>query len=179
MNLRFAAMIAGCMLLGAGAAAYHRADSRPAAPAPLAAMPPLFMQAATGAPASAVWPPGGPVAFYQDMLALSTAVATARTAATQAAAPPPTVRADAPQTAQAPRPPQSAGGPPPRADNTVEIVIRDRFGRPIGVRRVDRRLLAGGRGYPPPRRHYGAHPYGPYGPYAPYGPYGPYGPYPR
>ena len=154
MNLRFAATIAGCMLLGAGAAAYHRGDSRPAAPAPLAAMPPLVMQAATGAPASAVWPPGGPVAFYQDMLALSTAVATARAPAAQAATTPPTVRDGAPQIPQPPQPPQSAGGPPPRGDNTVEIVIRDRFGRPIGVRRVDRRLLAGGRGYPPPRRQY-------------------------
>jgi hypothetical protein len=178
MDLRFAATIAGCMLLGAGAAAYHRAHSRPAAPAPLAAVPPLFMQAATVAPTSTTWPPNRPVAFYQEMLALSAAVATAAQPATT----PPTVRADAPQIPQAPQPPQppqGAGGPPPRGDDTVEIVIRDRFGRPIGVRRVDRRLLAGGRGYPPPRPQYGAHPYRPYGPYAPYGPYEPYGPYPR
>ena len=31
MNLHFAAIIAGCMLAGAAAAAYHRADSRPQA----------------------------------------------------------------------------------------------------------------------------------------------------
>ena len=33
MNLRFVAIITGCMLVGAGAAAYHRVDGRPAAPA--------------------------------------------------------------------------------------------------------------------------------------------------
>lgn len=158
MNLRFAAMIAGCLLVGAGAAAYHRADGRPAAPAALATeRTPLFMQAATGAPTSPSWPPRASVAFYEETFALLTIAATPRPAAAPAATPP-VVRNDS---------------------DTVEIVIRDRFGRPIRVERVDRRLLAGGRGYPPPHRSYGAQPYGPYGPYQPYGPYGPYGPYRR
>ena len=165
MNLRFAAIVTGCMLVGAGATAYHRADGRLAAPA--AALPPLFMQAATGAPTSASWPPGGSVAFYEEMFALLTIAATTRAATPQADTTP--VRAANVGTGGEPTP-QRAGATPTQDNNdTVEIVIRDRFGRPIRVERVDRRLLAGGRGYPPaPNQFYGAHPYGPYGPYGPY-----------
>ena len=164
MNLRFVAIITGCMLVGAGAAAYHRADGRPAAPASLAAdMPPLFMQAATGAPTSASWPPRGSVAFYEETFALLTTAATTRSTATQAETTPVAARDGAPET------PQRAGVMPPLDNNdTVEVVIRDRFGRPIRVERVDRRRLAGGRAATPPHQLYGPHPYGPYGPYGPY-----------
>ena len=92
MNLRFAGMITGCMLVGASAAAYHRADSRPApSGATLAAATPelptpLFLQAATGAPTSAAWPPVTSVAFYEEMFEQLPA-ATAPTAA-QAETPP-------------------------------------------------------------------------------------------
>jgi len=68
----------------------------------------------------------------------------------------------------APTPSGAGGTPPPSSNDTVEIVIRDRFGRPIRVERVDRRLLAS-RGYPqPPHRAYRPQPYGPYGLYGLY-----------
>ena len=177
MNLRFAAIITGCMLVGAGAAAYHRVDGRSAAPA--AELPPLFMQAATGAPTSASWPPSGSVAFYEEMFALLTPLRPGPT--TQAVTTPVAARDGAPQTPPVRVANTGAGGEPtpqrpgvtPQQDNndTVEIVIRDRFGRPIRVERVDRRRLAGSRGYPPPPGSYGSNPNAPYGPYGPYGPY--------
>ena len=191
MNLRFAALITGCMFAGAAAAAYHRAEVRPFARASLAAaeLPvPLFMQAATGAPTTAAWPPSASIAFYDEMFALLHTGPTPQTQPPQTP-PPPRVAtvgtggAQAPQGAGgaptppavggAPTPPGAGVTPPPAGNDTVEIVIRDRFGRPIRVERVDRRLLAGG-GYPqPPRQpYYGPQPYG--GPYGPYGPYRPY-----
>jgi hypothetical protein len=279
MNLRFAGMITGCMLVGASAAAYHRADSR-AAPsgATLAAATsesptPLFLQAAIGAPTAAAWPPVTSVAFYEEMfeqLPAATAPVTPVQAETPAAAETPPVAETrpaisprviplprAPQTlpalnasggagipqvpparganagnggqqtlppvrgtqtppartasaptggAQTPPPgnnvaasggqtpaagdpnagaggqptPQRAGVTPPRENaDMVEIVIRDRFGRPIRVERVDRRRLAGTRAYPPPPpyRFYHSHPHGPHGGYGGHGGYGPYGLY--
>ena len=153
MNLRFAAITIGCMLAGAAGAAYHRAHGWTAA-SPAAALPSLFMQAATAAPASASWPPGGSVAFYEEMFALLTTTATPRVAARNTAPETPPVRDG------------SAGaGEPPRGHEL--IVIRDRVGRPLRVERGDRRL-AGPQGYPPLT-----------GPYAPHNPYGPYGPYRR
>jgi hypothetical protein len=208
MNLRFATLIAGCMLAGAAAAAYHRAESRPAASLASEAElpPPLFLQAATGVPTTAAWPPSASVAFYAEMFEqLPAATApqprppqvAARDGAPQrpplrvatvgngggpvlqsAGAPPVPTRNGGEPASQPPRttappgvaPPQPPGVAPPQAGNdTVEIVIRDRFGRPIRVERVDRRLLAGARGYPPPPPRFE----GPY-PYAPYGAYGPY-----
>ncbi len=171
MNLRFATLITGCMLAGAAAAAYHRAEGRPFALASRAAeLPmPLFMQAATGAPTTAAWPPSTSIAFYDEMFALLHTGPAPQTQRPQAPARVATAGAGGEPL------PQGAGGaptPPGAASNdTVEIVIRDRFGRPIRVERVDRRLLAG-RGYPqPPHRAYGPQPYGPYGPYGAYGPY--------
>ena len=255
MNLRFAGMITGCMLVGASAAAYHRADSRPApsgatlAAATAESPTPLFPQAATGAPTSAAWPPVTSVAFYGEMfeqLPAATAPVTPAQAETPPAAhrartardtaspraadaagsqrergagdravptgtrgqqvrvpvrsqtpaarrrrprgastrgrarvkrrrppisthlrpetrprlravsrrrPPsdtnvPRRRADAararPTPATAASTPQRAGGTPPRENaDMVEVVIRDRFGRPIRVERVDRRLPRG------------------------------------
>jgi hypothetical protein len=145
MNLRFAAITIGCMLAGAAGAAYHRMGGWTAT-SPAAAVP-LFMQAATGAPASAAWPPRGSIAFYEETFALLTTTATTR------------VAAHAPQTPPA-RDGNAGTVEPPRGNDL--IVIRDRFGRPIRVERGDRRL-AGPQNYPPPA--------GPHGPYAPYGPY--------
>ena len=151
MNLRFATLITGCMLAGAAAAAYHRAEVRPFALASRAAeLPmPLFMQAATGAPTTAAWPPSTSIAFYDEMFALLHTGPAPQTQRPQAPARVATRPGGEPL-------PQGTGGaptPPGAASNdTVEIVIRDRFGRPIRVERVDRRLLAG-RGYPqPPHR---------------------------
>ena len=59
--------------------------------------------------------------------------------------------------------PQRAGGMPPRENaDMVEIVIRDRFGRPIRVERVERRRLAAARAHqpPPPYRFYHSYPQG-------------------
>jgi hypothetical protein len=151
MDLRFVAIITACMLVGAGAAAYHRADGllTPARGTLASAAPevPLFVQAAAIiVPTTAAWPSGGSVTFYDEMLALRSAIA----------APP----------MQTPR-----AGTTPATENsdTVEVVIRDRFGRPIRVERIDRRRLAGGGAYPPPvqPRFHGSNPYAPYG----YGPY--------
>ncbi len=122
MNLRFAAITIGCMLAGAAGAAYHRAHGWTAA-SPAAPLPSLFMQAATAAPASASWPPGGSVAFYEEMFALLTTTATPRVAARNTAPETPPVRDG------------SAGaGEPPRGHEL--IVIRDRFGRPLRVERA-------------------------------------------
>ena len=132
------------------------------------------MQAATGAPAS------GSVAAERigrllrgDVRAADHRATTGRTAqAPQVAArddapQPPPVR-DANAGAGGEPAPQRAGVTPPRSNDMVEVVIRDRFGRPIRVERVDRRRLAGPRGYPPPHRTVRtARPYGPYGPYRP------------
>lgn len=161
MNLRFAALIAGCMLAGAAVAGYHRAENRTTAAALAGAAelpPPLFLQAATGAPTTAAWPPNTSVAFYAEMFEQLRA----------ATAPQP--RPQAPQLAARDGAPQRPGVAPAQADNdTVEIVIRDRFGRPLRVERIDRRLLAPAGGYltPPPhvRR---PHPHAPYGAYGPY-----------
>ena len=121
MNLRFAAITIGCMLAGAAGAAYHRAHGWTAA-SPAAPLPSPFMQAATAAPASASWPPGGSVAFYEEMFALLTTTATPRVAARNTAPETPPVRDG------------SAGaGEPPRGHEL--IVIRDRFGRPLRVER--------------------------------------------
>jgi hypothetical protein len=157
MDLRFVAMITGCMLIGAGAAAYHRADGLFAAPganlASGAPELPLFLQAAVGAPTPAVWPSGGSVTFYDEMLALRSAIAVAPT---------PTPRVANVDNSGEPTPPRA--GSAPETNDTVEVVIRDRFGRPIRVERVPRRLLAGGNANSPvPPRTYGAQPYGPYG----------------
>jgi hypothetical protein len=144
MDLRFVAMITGCMLIGAGAAAYHRADGLFASGAALASgtpEAPLFMQAAVGAPAPAPWPSsGGAVTFHDEMLALRAALTVTPT-----------------------QPPRAAAAP--ETSDTVEVVIRDRFGRPIRVERIDRRRLAGGGANPPPvqPRFYGSAPYAPYG----------------
>jgi hypothetical protein len=232
MKLRFAGMIAGCMLVGASAAAYHRGDSRPApsgatlaTATPELPTPPL-VQAATGAPTSAAWPPVTSIAFYGEMFEQLPA-ATAPINPAQAETPPaaaPRVRviplprapqtlpalnasggAGIPQTppvrtayagstggAQTPPPdntnvaaaggqtppavdpnagaggqptPQRAGGAPPNA-KMVEIVIRDRFGRPIRVERVERRRLAAARTHqPPPYRVFHSYPQGPHGGY--------------
>ena len=160
MNLRFAAIITGCMLAGAAAAAYHRFDSRPRAEPTT----PLFLQAAIAAPTTATWPPSGPVAFYQEMRALVSTGPTQHTS-------PYASQQQMPQQA----PPGTGGAPPPpTANDTVEIVIRDRFGRPIRVERVDRRMLAPPQGYPqqssprPPYHFYGPQAQGPYSPYGPY-----------
>ena len=62
--------------------------------------------------------------------------------------------------------PQRAGGAPPRENaDMVEIVIRDRFGRPIRVERVERRRLAAARAHqpPPPYRVFHSYPQGPHG----------------
>ncbi len=249
MNLRFAGMITGCMLVGASAAAYHRVDSRPApSGATLAAATsesptPLFLQAAIGAPTAAAWPPATSVAFYEEMFeqlpAATAPVILAQAETPPAAAPrviplprapqtlptpnasggagipqippargadagnggqqtPPPVRgtqtppvrtANAPTGGQTPpagdpnvgaggQPtPQRAGVTPPRENaDMVEIVIRDRFGRPIRVERVDRRRLAAARAHqpPPPYRFYHSHPHGPHGGHGGYGPYGLY-----
>ena len=176
MTPRFAVILIGCTLAGAAGAAYHRVASPPAASVP--AMPPLFMQAVAEAPLSGAWPPEQSVAFYQEMVALLTTAATV--------APAPTTARDAAAESPEPRaaePPQRRGAPaansepapqrptvaPPRGNDT--IVIRDRFGRPIRVERVDRRRFMDPRmgprmdprAYPPhvDRR------YGPYGAYAP------------
>jgi hypothetical protein len=161
MDLRVVAMITGCMLIGAGAAAYHRADGlfagSSAALASAAPEVPLFMQAAVSAPAPTAWPSNGSVAFYDEMLALRSAIA---------ATPTQTPRVATADTGSEPTPPRA--GTTPENSDTVEVVIRDRFGRPIRVERVDRRRLAGGGANPPVRpRLYGPQPYGPYG-YAPY-----------
>jgi hypothetical protein len=86
-------------------------------------------------------------------------------------------------------PPDRNGGQPQQRPGTtrqrenadmVEVVIRDQFGRPIRVERVDRRLLKGGPAYPPPPppyRFYHAYPHGPHGGPAPYPRHGSYGPY--
>ena len=168
VKLPFPAITIGCMLLGAAGAAAYRASAAAPATATLASVSPaiqspmpLFVQAAFEAPAPAAWPPGGAVAFYQEMFALRSATAprTPRLSAN------PQVAALDPASSPAPVR-DSASELPPHGNDTVEIVIRDRFGRPIRVERVDRRLLDP-RLYPPPR--YGAH--GPYGAYDPYGPY--------
>jgi len=257
MNLRFAGMITGCMLVGASAAAYHRTDSRPAATL-AAATPelptPLLPQAATGAPTSAAWPPVASIAFYEEMfeqLPAATAPVTPVQAETPPAAAPRVIPlprapqtlpalntsggAGIPQTppargtnastgghqtlppvrgtqtppvrtanvttggAQTLPPgntnvaagggktppavdpnagtgsqptPQRAGGMPPRENaDMVEIVIRDRFGRPIRVERVERRRLAAARAHqpPPPYRLYHSYPQGGHGANGPYG----------
>jgi hypothetical protein len=175
MGLKFAAVLFACTAVGAAGAAYHRATSSDAAASSAALPQPLFLQAAMETPPAAAWPPSGSVAFYQDMVALraATAPAPVRVAAR---APTPNTAAPANDTragVDMPIPPRDGLTPPPRSNDTVEVVIRDRFGRPIRVERVDRRRLAGRRAYPPPYR-----PYSPYGPYAP-PPYGPYGPYMR
>jgi hypothetical protein len=260
MKLRFAGMITGCMLVGASAAAYHRADSRPApSGATLATATPELPTPATGAPTSAAWPPVRSVAFYGEMfeqLPAATAPVTPAQAETPPAAAPRVVRVvpltTAPQTlpalnasggagipqtppargtnagtggqqtlppvrgaqtppvrtayagtggAQTPPPgntnvaagggqtspavnpnagtggqptPQRAGGAPRENADMVEIVIRDRFGRPIRVERVERRRLAAARAHqpPPPYRLNHSYPQGPRG-----GGYGPYGLY--
>jgi hypothetical protein len=160
MDLRFVAMITGCMLIGAGAAAYHRADglfaTSGATLASGAPEIPLFMQAAVSAPAPAAWPSSGSVAFHDELLALRSAIATTPSQAPRVAA------AD---TGSEPVPPRA--GAAPLDNDTVEVVIRDRFGRPIRVERIDRRRLAVGGAYPtpvPPRMN-GPQPYRPYGPY--------------
>lgn len=155
MNLRFAAIITGCMLAGAAAAAYHRVDSRPTAqPAT-----PLFMQAATGAPTMTAWPPSGAVAFYEEMRTLVSTGPT-RNPSQQ------------PSPQQTPQQAPQGTGAPPASNDTVEIIIRDRFGRPIRIERIDRRLLQQGypqQGYPrPPHRFQAPQAQGPYGPFAPY-----------
>jgi hypothetical protein len=102
---------------------------------------PLFMQAAVGAPVPAPWPSsGGAVTFHDEMLALRAALTVTPT-----------------------QPPRAAAAP--ETSDTVEVVIRDRFGRPIRVERIDRRRLAGGGANPPPvqPRFYGSAPYAPYG----------------
>ena len=160
MDLRFVAMITGCMLIGAGAAAYHRADGLLAASGVTLASAtpevPLFMQAAVGAPTPAAWPSGESVTFYDEMLALRSAVAA------RPAQPPRVASADP---GSAPIPPRAGATPVPENNDTVEVVIRDRFGRPIRVERIDRRRLAVGGANPPaaPPRFYGQQPYGPYG----------------
>jgi hypothetical protein len=160
MDLRFVAMITGCMLIGAGAAAYHRADGlfSPARATLASAAPevPLFMQAGVGAPTPAAWPSSGSVTFYDEMLALRS---------TLAAAPAQSPRIASVDTSGAPIPPRAGAAPASENSDTVEVVIRDRFGRPIRVERIDRRLLAGGGAYSPPvpPRTYGSQPHGPYG----------------
>lgn len=172
MSLKFAAVLFSCTLVGAAGAAYHRAAA-PNATASSDALPqPLFLQAAMETPPAATWPPSGSVAFYEEMFALLTTTATARLAARAPTPEPPAARslaASDPRASTEEPTPQRAGGTPPRGTNTntVEVVIRDRFGRPVRVERVDRRRFAGPRGYPPPYRRYS--PYGPYG--QPYGPY--------
>jgi hypothetical protein len=193
MSLKFAAILFGCTLVGAAGAAYHRAAA-PDATAPSNALPqPLFLQAAMETPPAASWPPSGSVAFYEEMFALLTTTATARLTARAPTPEPPVARGPAangpvarglvandprandprandPRAGTGEPAPQRAGVTPPRGSNTntTEVVIRDRFGRPIRVERVDRRRFAGPRGYPPPYQRYS--PYGPYGP-PPYGPY--------
>lgn len=165
MTPRFAVILIGCTLAGAAGAAYHRAASPPVASATV--LPPLFMQAVAEAPLSGPWPPEQSVAFYQEMVALLTTAATiapAPTAQVAAVASPepaePPQRRSAP-TANSEPAPQRPTVAPPRGNDT--IVIRDRFGRPIRVERVDRRRYMDPRAYPRPydRR------YGPYGAYAP------------
>ena len=99
------------MLVGASAAAYHRADSRPAPSAAslAAATPelptPLFMQAATGAPTTAAWPPGTSIAFYDEMFEqLPAATAPVTPVAGRDATPPPP---RAPRVIPLPRAPQT------------------------------------------------------------------------
>jgi hypothetical protein len=171
MTPRFAVILIGCTLAGAAGAAYHRAASPPVASATV--VPPLFMQAVAEAPLSGAWPPEQSVAFYQEMVALLTTAATVRTAAREAAVESPEPRdatteplqrrgAPAANSEPAPQRPTVA---PPRGNDT--IVIRDRFGRPIRVERVDRRRFMDPRmdprAYPP---HFDRR-YGPYGAYAP------------
>jgi hypothetical protein len=170
VTVKFAAILFGCMLVGAAGAAYHRAGTPVAPTSSATPLTPLFLQAAMETPPPAPWPPSGSVAFYDDMVALRTATTITRLAAPAPTPDTPAVR-DPRADTDAPAP-QRASVTPPRANETAEVVIRDRFGRPIRIERVDRRRFAGSRGYPPPYRRYGS-----YGPYAP--PYGPYGPYMR
>jgi hypothetical protein len=169
MTLKFAAILFGCTLVGAAGAAYHRVTTSDAAASPAALPQPLFLQAAMETPPAAPWPPSGSVAFYSDMVALQTATATTTPRVIARAPTPDTPAVRDPRRTDANEPvPQRAGVTPPRGSNADTVVIRDRFGRPVRVERVDRRRFAGPRGYPPPYRLYG--PYGPYGP-PPYGPY--------
>ncbi|HZO46118.1 MAG TPA: hypothetical protein VFB68_09515 [Xanthobacteraceae bacterium] len=269
MNLRFAGMITGCMLVGASAAAYSRIDARPAPSGATLASAPTESptQAATGAPTSAAWPPVTPIAFYGEMfeqLPAATAPVTPAQAETPAAADTPPAAAPrptatpriiplprAPQTLpalnasggagipqtpparvtnaatggqQTPPPvrgtqtppvriasvtttggaqtppagntsvaatggaqtppaadpnagnggqptPQRTGVTPPRENaGMVEIVIRDRYGRPIRVERVERRRVAAARFHQPPpsARIFHSYPQGPHGGYGLY-----------
>ena len=143
------------------------------------------MQAVAEAPLSGAWPPEQPVAFYQEIVALLTtgpiavsAPTTVRAAAAREAATrdlaaeipePQSTTAEPPQRRGTPAatselPPQRPTVTPQRGNDTVEVVIRDRFGRPVRVERVDRRRFMNARAYPPPYdRRYG--PYGAYGPH--------------
>lgn len=130
------------------------------------------MQAVAEAPLSGAWPPEQPVAFYQEIVALLATATPAPTTAPEAVAEipePQATTAEPPQRRGTPPAgsepsPQRPAVAPQRGNDTLEAVIRDRFGRPVGVERVDRRRFMDSRAYPPPfdRR------YGPYGAYAPH-----------
>ncbi|MPZ36511.1 MAG: hypothetical protein GEU95_00360 [Rhizobiales bacterium] len=147
MTPKFTATIVGCMIAGAASAAYLRSEGwRPTSPAttslatispeaasPADALPPLFLQAATEAPASASWPPGGSVAYvayYEETFALLTT--TAAQPASQAARTPAAADDPAPEASAARQQTASVTGSasqtrPPR-DANVETADQPRAG---------------------------------------------------
>jgi hypothetical protein len=169
MNWKLTILAMGCMTIGVAgtlASRHLMADTPEATRQP--PTPPLFAQAATQTPTHALWPRGEAVAYHADMRALLTMAATPKVAAREAEPEPPARNART-QEAHPPRNTSSRrahrnrnrGNAPGR--DTVEVEVRDRYGRRIRVERIEREAIDRYRAYAPSRRQ------GPFfGPLRPY-----------
>ncbi|MGH6769597.1 MAG: hypothetical protein ACRECO_11320 [Xanthobacteraceae bacterium] len=169
MNWKLTLVTTGCVavLAGAAVASHHLAAEKPT-PERVTEQPPappLFAQAATEAPARALWPRGKAVAYNAEMHTLLTMAATPKAAAREAAPEPPAHNARV-QDAQPPREKTSRrasrrnahrrdtgrNGSTARAGDTVEVEVRDRNGRRVRIERVEREAIDPyrARAYAPP-----------------------------
>jgi len=173
MNWRLVAAALGCagvLGVGAGVASYHvgrNADPTPEPPEP------LFLMTARHIEGRPAWPPpNGSVAFNHEMIALLTMGAEAGAAAqayARAEPEPPRRmsrqerrRAQQEERARLRAEREHAGGDRPAREQprgTVEIVVRDRWGR-VQVHRVERDDMRPRAYVPAPRRTFG--PFGPW-----------------